>query len=84
MSFFDDTEHLHRVLRDLPAGVRPLAKGLDHLGVAVKNLDAILPLYRDLLELPLLKMETIESDGVRVAILDLGGTHLELLEASTG
>jgi methylmalonyl-CoA epimerase len=71
---------LRKVLDALPAGLRPLARGLDHLGVAVESLQTALPLYRDLLELPHLKTEIDESDGVRVAILDLGGPHLELLE----
>ncbi len=80
MSLFENPEQLRRAILNLPAELRPLCVGLDHLGVAVPELEQVLPLYRDLLELPLLATETIESDGVRVAILDLKGPHLELLE----
>jgi methylmalonyl-CoA epimerase len=73
-------EDVQRALDALPAGVRPLASGLDHIGVAVESLSASLTLYRDLLGLVLLYEETVESDGVRVAVLELGGGHLELLE----
>ena len=37
-------------------------------------------MYHDLLGLDLLYTETVESDGVRVAVLEFGGGHLELLE----
>jgi methylmalonyl-CoA/ethylmalonyl-CoA epimerase len=68
------------VLARLPASLKPLSTGLDHIGLAVESLESSLPLYRDLLGLPLLYTETVESDGVRVAVLELGGVHLELLE----
>ena len=75
-----DPARIDAALADLPDGLRPLSLGLDHLGVAVPDLEQALRLYRDLLGLTLLEMETVESDGVRVAILELGGGHLELLE----
>lgn len=75
------TTEIQRVLADLPAQLKPLSLGLDHIGMAVHSLEESLPLYRDLLGLPLLYEEEVESDGVRVAVLDLGGEgHLELLE----
>jgi len=73
-------EKIAEILDRLPASIRPLSTGLDHLGVAVRELDATLPLYSDLLGLELLYTETVESDGVRVAVLEFGGGHLELLE----
>lgn len=75
-----DPHKIAEILDRLPASVRPLSSGLDHLGVAVRDLDTSLPLYRDLMGLDLLYTETVESDGVRVAVLDFGGGHLELLE----
>jgi methylmalonyl-CoA epimerase len=75
-----DTARIDAALAGLPEGLRPLSLGLDHLGVAVPDLSEALRLYRDLLGLTLLETETVESDGVKVAILELGGGHLELLE----
>lgn len=83
MNFPDHPELLRKAILGLPPELRPLCDGLDHLGVAVASLEDTLPLYRDLLELPLLGTETIESDGVRVAIFDLKGAHLELLEPTS-
>jgi methylmalonyl-CoA/ethylmalonyl-CoA epimerase len=68
------------LLASLPADILPLSSGLDHIGVAVESLEEGLALYRDLLGLKFLYEESIESDGVRVAVLELGGGHLELLE----
>jgi len=75
-----DPKAIATVLESLPPHLRSLSRGIDHLGVAVRRLEDALPLYRDLLGLELLETETIESDGVKVAILDLGKGHLELLE----
>lgn len=75
-----DMAKVQEVLDSLPEAVRPLSTGLDHIGVAVESLEDTVPLYRDLLGLPLLYEETVESDGVAVAVFDLGGGHLELLQ----
>ncbi len=78
-----DPAGIARILDRLPDSIRPLSTGLDHLGIAVRDLDATIPLYHDLLGLELLYTETIESDGVRVAVLEFGGSHLELLEPTS-
>ena len=78
-----DPTKIASILASLPEGVRPLSTGLDHLGVAVRDLDATLPLYHDMLGLELLYTETVESDKVRVAVLEFGGGHLELLEPTS-
>lgn len=78
-----DARRIEEVLAALPAEIRPLSTGLDHLGVAVKDLDATLPLYHEMLGLELLYTETVESDRVRVAVLEFGGGHLELLEPTS-
>jgi len=54
---------------------------LDHIGVAVENLETSLKLYQ-LLGLQVLKTEHVPSEEVNVAFLDTGECHLELLEAS--
>ena len=75
-----DVGAIRAALAAVPSALRPLSSGLDHIGVAVSSLDESLPLYRDLLGLKLLYEEEVASDGVRVAVLELGGGHLELLE----
>jgi methylmalonyl-CoA epimerase len=56
---------------------------LDHLGVAVKSLESGLRLYRDALGLELAHTEEVAAEKVRVAMLPLGDTRVELLEATS-
>ena len=82
MSTLDLTK-VQEILDGLPESVRPLTTGLDHIGVAVAKLDESVPLYRDLLGLPLLYHDEVETDRVKVAVFDLGKGHLELLEPTS-
>ena len=75
-----DLSRIESALDALPDQLKPLSLGLDHLGVAVTDLESGIRLYEKLLGLPLLERETVQSDGVNVAILDLGGATIELLE----
>src|SRR6185437_7564859 len=52
----------------------------DHIAVAVQNLEEALRFYQDALGLSCFAIETVEEQGVRVAKLDAGNTHIELLE----
>lgn len=52
---------------------------IDHVGVAVEDMDAALTLYRDALGLPLAHRETVEEQGVDAALLHVGDGHVELL-----
>ena len=52
---------------------------IDHVGVAVEDIDAALPLYRDALGLSLVHRETVEEQGVDAALLDVGDGHVELI-----
>ncbi|PLS15337.1 methylmalonyl-CoA epimerase [Bacillus sp. M6-12] len=54
---------------------------IDHIGIAVKSLDEALELYTGIFNMELEGMETVESQGVRVAFLSAGNIRLELLEA---
>jgi methylmalonyl-CoA epimerase len=55
--------------------------GLDHIGVAVKDLDGAIGLYRDVLGLKLEGIHVLAERGVRVAFFSVGGeAHIELLE----
>lgn len=55
-------------------------KRLDHIAVAVPNLEEAIQFYEKALGLALICIETVEQQGVRVAKLDAGNTHIELLE----
>jgi methylmalonyl-CoA epimerase len=52
---------------------------IDHVGVAVEDIDAALPFYRDVLQMPLVHRETVEEQGVHAALLDVGDGHVELI-----
>lgn len=51
-----------------------------HVGVVVRSMDDALRFYRDTLGLHLHKLETIEEQGVKAALLQLGDSEIELLE----
>lgn len=52
---------------------------IDHIGVAVEELEPALELYRDRLELALAHREVVAEQGVEAVLLDLGENHVELL-----
>lgn len=52
-----------------------------HIGIAVNSIDQALPFYSTVLGLELEGVETVESEGVKVAFLKIGETRFELLEA---
>ncbi len=52
---------------------------IDHVGVAVEDLDAALAIYQDSMGMPLAHRETVEEQGVEAALLDVGEAHIELL-----
>jgi methylmalonyl-CoA/ethylmalonyl-CoA epimerase len=55
---------------------------IDHLGVAVKSLDAARSLYQDL-GMEVLGEETVEAEQVRLAMVPLGESRIELLQATS-
>jgi methylmalonyl-CoA epimerase len=52
---------------------------IDHVGVAVEEIEPALELYRDSLELVLAHREIVEEQGVEAVLLDVGENHVELL-----
>jgi methylmalonyl-CoA/ethylmalonyl-CoA epimerase len=52
---------------------------IDHIGVAVEDIDAGLALYGGSLEMALAHREVVESQGVEAVLLDVGEGHVELL-----
>jgi methylmalonyl-CoA/ethylmalonyl-CoA epimerase len=57
-----------------------MLSAIDHVGVAVEDIDAALALYRDSLGMRLVHRETVTEQGVEAALLDVGDGHVELLQ----
>ena len=57
------------------------ATRIAHVGIAVHDLNAILPFYRDLLGMPEAPLD--DADGARIAGLQAGESLVELLEAQS-
>lgn len=53
---------------------------IDHIGVAVEDLDAALALYEGALRMPVVHRETVTEQGVEAILLDVGEGHVELLK----
>jgi methylmalonyl-CoA/ethylmalonyl-CoA epimerase len=53
---------------------------IDHIGVAVESIDDALAIYRDALGMPIVHRETVTEQGVDAALLDVGDSHVELLQ----
>ncbi len=52
---------------------------IDHIGVAVTDLDAAIELYEKSFGMELVHRETVEEQGVDAVLLDVGDGHVELL-----
>jgi methylmalonyl-CoA/ethylmalonyl-CoA epimerase len=52
---------------------------IDHIGVAVDDLEAAVLLYSERLQMPLQHRETVEEQGVEAVLLGVGEGHVELL-----
>lgn len=56
---------------------------IDHIGIAVKNLDEAVKFYKDVLGLELEDIEEVPEENVRVAMFRVGETYIELLQGTT-
>jgi len=52
---------------------------IDHIGVAVEEIDQAMDLYRDDFGLEVAHREVVEEQGVEAVLLDVGENHVELL-----
>jgi methylmalonyl-CoA epimerase len=52
---------------------------IDHIGVAVEDIDASLALYEQHYRMELVHREVVEEQGVEAVLLDVGENHVELL-----
>ena len=53
---------------------------IDHIGIAVKSLTDAVKLYQDAIGLTVSGYDQVDEQGVRVAMLDVGESRIELLE----
>ncbi|WP_163515097.1 methylmalonyl-CoA epimerase [Gelidibacter japonicus] len=58
-------------------------KKIEHIGIAVKDLDVSNDLFAALLGKPHYKIEAVESEGVRTSFFEAGPNKIELLEATS-
>jgi methylmalonyl-CoA/ethylmalonyl-CoA epimerase len=56
---------------------------INHIGIAVKSLDEVLPFYRDNLGMEFMGIEEVAEQKVRVAMLQVGESKIELLEPTS-
>jgi methylmalonyl-CoA/ethylmalonyl-CoA epimerase len=54
---------------------------IDHIGIAVRDLDAAITLHERTYGMPLVHREVVADQGVEAALLDVGQSHIELLRA---
>lgn len=66
-------------MTNLFPGIGPI----DHIGIAVTNLETSLAFYRETLGLPLIEIEEVADQKVRTAIFCTGTGRVELLEATS-
>ena len=52
---------------------------IDHIGVAVTDIDAALALYEASYDMQLVHREVVQEQGVEAVLLDVGENHVELL-----
>src|SRR5664279_4550927 len=57
----------------------PMFSRIDHIGVAVEEMEPAMELYRDHLRLAVAHREIVEEQGVEAVLLDVGENHVELL-----
>jgi methylmalonyl-CoA epimerase len=54
-------------------------EAIDHIGIAVEDLDTAIALYAETYGMPLVHREVVEEQGVEAVLLDVGESHVELL-----
>ncbi len=56
---------------------------IEHIGIAVKNIEEQLPYYEGILGLKCYNIETVEDQKVKTAFFMIGQTKIELLEPTS-
>lgn len=60
-----------------------MLQNINHIGIAVQSLDDTLPFYRDVLRMQFTGIEEVPEQKVRVAMLGIGESKIELLEPTS-
>ncbi|HRZ79199.1 MAG TPA: methylmalonyl-CoA epimerase [bacterium] len=60
-----------------------MTRKINHIGIAVNNIDEFMALYRDVLGLKYAGEEIVEDQKVKVAFFDIGESRIELLEPTS-
>ncbi len=56
-----------------------MLEAIDHIGIAVEDLDSAIESYSEQLGMPTQHRETVSEQGVEAVLLDVGESHIELL-----
>ena len=68
-------------MTDMPETTPPCTvRHADHVGIAVRDLEAAMALFHDVFGVPRGEVAVLEDQGVKATLLPLGQTRLELLE----
>lgn len=59
-----------------------MIKKIEHLGIAVKELNSAISMYEKLFQTSCYKIEEVASEGVKTAFFQIGESKIELLEAT--
>ena len=59
-----------------------MVKKIDHIGIAVRNLDQMVKLYEEILGVECEDYEIIVEQGVRMGMMEVGEVNIELLEST--
>ncbi len=60
-----------------------MIRRIQHIGIAVRNLDAAIPFYRDVLGLTFVGLETVEEQKIRAAVFQVGESTIEVIESTS-
>ncbi|MDE2939711.1 MAG: methylmalonyl-CoA epimerase [Chloroflexota bacterium] len=56
---------------------------IDHVGIAVKDIDAALKLFHEVFGAPMAEVKQLDDQGIRGALVQVGQTRLELMEPTS-
>lgn len=60
-----------------------ILKGVDHIAIAVQDLDASIKQFEEQFGIKVKHREIVESNGVEIALVEVGGTAIELVQGIT-
>ncbi len=61
-----------------------MIKKINHIAIVVPDIESALPFWRDILQLPVTKQQTIERQQAHVAFLEVGESQIEFVEPMEG